>query len=719
MWIVPQWQRLVNLQIAIGLFANGILANCPSVLAQIKPDNTLGQENSVINKVDNLKDLITGGATRGANLFHSFDNFNVGTGKSVYFANPGGIENILTRVTGGNASNILGKLGVEGTANLFLINPQGIYFGKDASLDIKGSFTATTADAIKLGESGLFSATEPAKSNLLNIQPGALFANAIKNQQAKIENQANLITGKDLKFVSSNINSSGVLSAPHGKIELASTGNIQINQLTAQVARLTANQNIHYGNISIVADDNTADSSINPILSLTAGKQITGTGNITTTAPGLLVNLQAKDNINIKDISSKGGNINIISENGDIITRILDTTYNIYQTTTIDIDEGGTFTGFGEFTFNSDLIDPIKEVKVRLSASNVISNSRITLYSSVLFLRLINSTENNLANFQDTLLTDSGSTPISSGSTPFNGIFQPDEPLAILNRRNPNGTWNLSIFSYENNNSANTAPTVYKAGDIAPWGIATGTQLIITTSRSLGAGGNVNLKAGGKISTGDINSSSNVNAGLINLKTNDNITTGNINSSSILGNGGNIALITNKGNITTRNLDSSTYSQVRNTGNGGGMTLSAGGDITTQNLDSSSSSDSGNAGNGGGMTLSAGGNITTQNLNSSSFSDSGIAGNGGRMILSAGGDITTQNLDSSSSSFSGTAGNGGGMALSAGENITTQTLNSSSVTSFSASELGNTGNGGGMTLTAGGDISTQDLNSSSFSRKEQ
>ncbi|WP_339379448.1 MULTISPECIES: hypothetical protein [Okeania] len=36
-----------------------------------------------------------GGVIRGANLFHSFQEFNVGEGRSVYFTNPTGIENIL------------------------------------------------------------------------------------------------------------------------------------------------------------------------------------------------------------------------------------------------------------------------------------------------------------------------------------------------------------------------------------------------------------------------------------------------------------------------------------------------------------------------------------------------------------------------------------------------------------------------------------------------
>ncbi|MGB3512521.1 MAG: filamentous hemagglutinin N-terminal domain-containing protein, partial [Microcoleaceae cyanobacterium] len=123
-----------------------------TVNAQIIPDQTLREDSSVINSIDQLKEQIEGGAIRGSNLFHSFQEFNVGEGKSVYFINPAGIENILTRITGNNASNILGKLGVDGGANLFLVNPNGIYFGQNASLDIRGSFIATTADEIRLGE---------------------------------------------------------------------------------------------------------------------------------------------------------------------------------------------------------------------------------------------------------------------------------------------------------------------------------------------------------------------------------------------------------------------------------------------------------------------------------------------------------------------------------------------------------------------------------------
>ena len=125
-------------------------------LAQITPDATLGAESSVVmpTNINGVpSDLIDGGAIRGSNLFHSFREFNSGEGLGAYFTNPAGITNILSRVTGNDPSNILGRLGVlGGNANLFLINPNGIIFGPNASLDIGGSFVGSTASSINFAD---------------------------------------------------------------------------------------------------------------------------------------------------------------------------------------------------------------------------------------------------------------------------------------------------------------------------------------------------------------------------------------------------------------------------------------------------------------------------------------------------------------------------------------------------------------------------------------
>ena len=127
--------------------------------AQVVPDNTLGSENSKVNSIDELQDRIEGGAIRGDNLFHSFEEFGVGEGASVDFANPDGIANIFSRVTGSNVSEIFGSLGVDGAANLLLMNPNGIVFGENAAINVNGSFLATTAETINFSDGSQFSSS--------------------------------------------------------------------------------------------------------------------------------------------------------------------------------------------------------------------------------------------------------------------------------------------------------------------------------------------------------------------------------------------------------------------------------------------------------------------------------------------------------------------------------------------------------------------------------
>ena len=127
----------------------------PSTQAQvttsITPDNSLGTTVTQAGNVYNIEN----GTITGSNQFHSFGEFSVGTGDIASFNGPAGIANILSRVTGGDVSNIYGTIQstIEG-ANLFLMNPAGVIFGPSASLNVSGSFHTTTADFLKLGEGG-------------------------------------------------------------------------------------------------------------------------------------------------------------------------------------------------------------------------------------------------------------------------------------------------------------------------------------------------------------------------------------------------------------------------------------------------------------------------------------------------------------------------------------------------------------------------------------
>ena len=189
--------------------------------AQINPDTTLPANSLVTPQGNTIK--IDGGTTAGSNLFHSFSQFSVPTGTTALFNNGVGVENIFSRVTGQEISHIDGILKANGTANLFLLNPKGIIFSPNASLELGGSFIGTTANAIRFGEQGSFSATFTNHPSLLTVTPSAFLFNQIA--AGSITNQATLQVpnGSSLLLVGGNVNlNGGRLMASGGRVELGS-----------------------------------------------------------------------------------------------------------------------------------------------------------------------------------------------------------------------------------------------------------------------------------------------------------------------------------------------------------------------------------------------------------------------------------------------------------------------------------------------------------------
>lgn len=212
------------------------LLSSPAAIAQLAPDRTLGSEQSTIRNAG-TRALIEGGARRGSNLFHSFEQFNINDGQRIYFANPNGVANIISRVTGRNTSNILGTLGVEGNANLFFLNPNGIVFGQNATLDIQGSFVATTANRLQFGNQGFFDTNDSQAPSLLTVNPSALLFTQLspgKIQTQSIANAGESLLGnplfglrvadsQNLLLIGGDVSIQGGLNALAGKLGVVAT----------------------------------------------------------------------------------------------------------------------------------------------------------------------------------------------------------------------------------------------------------------------------------------------------------------------------------------------------------------------------------------------------------------------------------------------------------------------------------------------------------------
>jgi filamentous hemagglutinin family protein len=204
--------------------------------AQITPDSTL-PTSSLVNKVGNTFE-ITGGTTANTNLFHSFREFSLPTNAEAFFNNPNSIQNILTRVTGSSISNIDGLIKANGSANLFLINPNGIIFGQNARLEIGGSFLATTANSVRFLDGGEFSATSPQTTSpllLMSAPIGLQFG--LNNGAIAVQGNGN---GNGLSFDPNTFAIVRPENPPGLKVQSGRTLALVGGDVTLQGANLTA-----------------------------------------------------------------------------------------------------------------------------------------------------------------------------------------------------------------------------------------------------------------------------------------------------------------------------------------------------------------------------------------------------------------------------------------------------------------------------------------------
>jgi filamentous hemagglutinin family protein len=260
--------------IAAFLFAN-ISAVCipQHTFAQITPDATLPSPSVVVDT--NPLFTITGGTTANTNLFHSFSQFSLPTGTEAFFDNLPAIQNILVRVTGNSISSIDGLIRANDTANLFLINPNGILFGQNASLNIGGSFLATTANSVRFLDGSEFRAeanTQTTSPLLLVSAPVGLQFNGLTNGAIAAQGSPlSVLTGTTLALVGGYVTLQGAnLFAESGRIEL---GSIAGNGFVA-IAQTGNGLSLNYDNVPSLGNIRLDQESVADTSGLNGGGSI-------------------------------------------------------------------------------------------------------------------------------------------------------------------------------------------------------------------------------------------------------------------------------------------------------------------------------------------------------------------------------------------------------------------------------------------------------------
>lgn len=720
--------------------------------SNIVPDNTLGAESSQVigNFGGQPIEVITGGATRQINLFHSFQEFNISEGRGAYFFSPSAdIQNILARVTGNNPSEILGTLGTFGNSspNLFLINPNGIVFGKNASLNVQGSFVGTTANGIQFGNQGVFSATNPQAAPLLTINPSVLLFNQIQanggiiNQsQAPAGTNAlgNDVTGlrvadgKSLLLVGGNINiDGGSVRAYGGNVELAglaAPGNVGLN--------------IAGDNFGLVLPENVERADV----SLINGAEVNVRG-----ADGGNITIQAR-NVNLAEGSVLRAGIDIglgtpNSKGGDITVNATGDTTLINGSAIANIIQQGAFGQAGDINIATGTLTLEKTglLNANLYGQGNAGNVNINAQGNIIFR---NSKPGESTGISSRVVKgaigNGGKVTINTNSLEINNGSQILSSTSgkgnsgdiIINARNnislDGSNGNANSFSGIINNVESTAEG--NAGNIE---ITTGTlkatngAFISSSIFGKGNAGNITINALDNIAF-DTNSDASSyvfkegvgNGGNIYLKTGSlSLTNGGQVSTSVVGQGnagnitveasGNVKLdgvFIDAGKFFLNNLDYDQFSGLKSNLNIGAIGKAGNIQVTTGSLSVTNgaeiSSFTGGVGNGGNITINARDNVTFSGFGGrvkdgstvSSFGINNAIGNSGdiritasNLLLKDGGRLNVSN---------GGQGTGGNIFLDAGNTITFNGIGGNNLSSGASTE-GYNGNAGDIQIETG------------------
>ncbi|NES24170.1 MAG: filamentous hemagglutinin N-terminal domain-containing protein, partial [Symploca sp. SIO3E6] len=727
-------RTLRKLSLAIPLALSGITLGSTNALAQIIPDNSLGNENSVVKPINPNIERIDRGAIRGTNLFHSFQEFSILEGRGAYFANPAGIRAIFSRVTGTNPSYLFGTLGVLGEANLFLINPNGILFGPNAQLDMRGSFVGSTASGFIFPDGQKFSATTPNAPPLLTVNVSAPVGLYFEGEEpGAVVNSGDLAveSGENITLVGGTVVSTGKLSAPGGEVSLLAVPEVMADGGNPLV-EVTETGELE--NLSAISHSQSSLSD-----SRTLSELVTGAGNIAelTVTDNGEVQLTATDTSIPTDAGTAiaSGSIDVSGDTAGKV-QVLGEKVGLFaaEINASGTNGGGTVLIGGDYQGSGSILNAERTYISRDSEINVDgilngdggraiawADGTTGFYGRISARGGSNSGDGGFVEVsgkENLIFRGEVDTTAPQGN--FGTLLLDPQDIRIVDGAGADDG-KLPIIGFENDPGtvytiSHTALQSQK-GEVV---LEATNDIIITPGVSLEFDNDIFLSAGSITFTADADMDDVgkfwMDSGET-IKTNGrdiriegaSITTGKIDSTrGLLGASiaaGDISLTSTNGDITTHDVIAENL-----IGNGGNITFQAGGNITTNEVITDS-----DLGDGGNITFQADGNITTDRVDSD-----GVMNGGNIEFNSNSGMITTQGTVSSASD----TGNAGNITFNAEGNIITEKASARSrygnagniefnsnrgaidTTAGNLISFSEGGNAGDIILTAEGDIFT-------------
>lgn len=211
------------------------------------------------------------GERSGQNLFHSFSRMDLSSNETAVYQGDAGIRNLVTTITGGRSS-IDGKIESEiAGANLFLINPDGVVFGENATVDLSGALVVSTADRLIFSNGDEMETGGAAPPSILSVADPVGFG--FLDSPASIEvvgSRIRLTTDRSLSLIGGDIELSGgrtddqvaLVATRSGRIDLVSLASA--GQVLLEPDGIRIEGNPLFGDITIADEMSVTTSGIDP-----------------------------------------------------------------------------------------------------------------------------------------------------------------------------------------------------------------------------------------------------------------------------------------------------------------------------------------------------------------------------------------------------------------------------------------------------------------------